>query len=144
MMLQRSILMLSACKTSSPSQFLLPFTRHHSLLILSTFSFTIPSNSYSSNRQKIHALGTAAAAADRRGNDADTFFAEESVSWASLGVLDGISLALSNVGLHRPSLVQAVCIPSILSGSDVVVAAETGGGKTHGYLIPLIHYQKVI
>lgn len=34
--------------------------------------------------------------------------------------------------------IQAACIPSILSGSDVVVAAETGSGKTHGYLIPLI------
>lgn len=34
-------------------------------------------------------------------------------------------------------LVQAACIPSILSGKDTVVAAETGSGKTHGYLVPL-------
>lgn len=33
---------------------------------------------------------------------------------------------------------QASCIPCILSGSDVVVAAETGSGKTHGYLVPLM------
>lgn len=33
---------------------------------------------------------------------------------------------------------QAACIPSILSGKDVVVAAETGSGKTHTYLVPLI------
>lgn len=33
---------------------------------------------------------------------------------------------------------QAACIPHILSGNDVVVAAETGSGKTHGYLVPLI------
>ncbi|KAL2510202.1 DEAD-box ATP-dependent RNA helicase 22 [Forsythia ovata] len=139
MMLQRSISVLSACKTSSPPKFLLPFTRNHSLLILTTLSFTTRSNSHSPNRHKIRAFGTAAAAAvARNGSDADTFFAEESVSWASLGVSDGISRALSNVGLHRPSLVQAVCIPSILSGTDVVIAAETGSGKTHGYLIPLI------
>lgn len=33
---------------------------------------------------------------------------------------------------------QAACIPHIMSGVDVVVAAETGSGKTHGYLVPLI------
>lgn len=36
-------------------------------------------------------------------------------------------------------LIQAACIPSILSGVDTVVAAETGSGKTHGYLIPLVN-----
>lgn len=35
-------------------------------------------------------------------------------------------------------LFQAACIPSILSGKDVVIAAETGSGKTHGYLAPVI------
>lgn len=29
-------------------------------------------------------------------------------------------------------------MPSILSGKDVVIAAETGSGKTHSYLVPLI------
>lgn len=36
-------------------------------------------------------------------------------------------------------LIQAACVPSILSGVDTVVAAETGSGKTHGYLIPLVN-----
>ena len=34
---------------------------------------------------------------------------------------------------------QASCIPCILSGNDVVIAAETGSGKTHGYLVPLMN-----
>ncbi|KAH9303843.1 hypothetical protein KI387_008247, partial [Taxus chinensis] len=34
---------------------------------------------------------------------------------------------------------NAAAVPSILSGKDVVMAAETGSGKTHGYLVPLIH-----
>ncbi|KAG8366202.1 hypothetical protein BUALT_Bualt17G0052000 [Buddleja alternifolia] len=87
---------------------------------------------------KIRPFGTTAAAAKDR-SEADTFLAEESVTWASLGVSDCISRALCNVGLHRPSTVQAACIPTILAGADVVVAAETGSGKTHGYLVPLIH-----
>lgn len=35
-------------------------------------------------------------------------------------------------------MVQAACIPHILTTGDVIVAAETGSGKTHGYLVPLI------
>lgn len=60
------------------------------------------------------------------------------MSWASLGISDRLSKALSNIGLERPSLVQAACVPFINSKKDVVVAAETGSGKTHGYLVPLI------
>jgi len=33
---------------------------------------------------------------------------------------------------------QASCIPHVLTTNDVIVAAETGSGKTHGYLVPLI------
>ncbi|XP_031480124.1 DEAD-box ATP-dependent RNA helicase 22 [Nymphaea colorata] len=70
--------------------------------------------------------------------DGGSFFAAENVSWKSLGVSDQLCLALSAAGFHRPSLVQASCIPLITSGNDVVIAAETGSGKTHGYLVPLI------
>ncbi|XP_074274460.1 DEAD-box ATP-dependent RNA helicase 22 [Silene latifolia] len=73
-----------------------------------------------------------------RNNDKDTFFANDTVSWSSLGVSDQLSQSLSNAGFVKPSLVQAACIPSILSGKDTIVAAETGSGKTHGYLIPLL------
>ncbi|KAI0518961.1 hypothetical protein KFK09_006400 [Dendrobium nobile] len=68
-----------------------------------------------------------------------SFFAEEGVSWKSLGISDHLIRALAGVSLHRPSAVQASSIPHILTGSDVIVAAETGSGKTHSYLVPLIH-----
>ncbi|VFQ95197.1 unnamed protein product [Cuscuta campestris] len=86
---------------------------------------------------RIRAFGTAAPAAAEK-NGGDIFFAEDDVSWKSLGVSDRLSRSLSSIGFQRPSLVQAACIPNILSGADVVVAAETGSGKTHGYLVPLI------
>ena len=38
----------------------------------------------------------------------DTFFAQENVSWTSLGLSDTISRTLSNIGLNRPSLVQVL------------------------------------
>ncbi|PON46578.1 DEAD-box ATP-dependent RNA helicase [Parasponia andersonii] len=89
---------------------------------------------------QFRAFGAAVAATVKHGagGGGDTFYAEESVSWSSLGVSDKLSRALFNAGLGQPSLVQAVTIPSIFSGKDVVVAAETGSGKTHSYLVPLI------
>ncbi|RCV11550.1 hypothetical protein SETIT_2G194600v2 [Setaria italica] len=84
-------------------------------------------------------LSTAAAEADDTGaGSGDGFFAEESTSWGSLGVSDRLASALRGAGLARPSLVQAACIPHVLTTNDVIVAAETGSGKTHGYLVPLI------
>ncbi|KAK8955906.1 DEAD-box ATP-dependent RNA helicase 22 [Platanthera guangdongensis] len=40
---------------------------------------------------------------------------------------------------EREGIGEAASIPQLLTGSDVIVAAETGSGKTHSYLIPLIH-----
>lgn len=36
-------------------------------------------------------------------------------------------------------LVHCQAIPRILQGEDVVIAAETGGGKTLAYLLPVLH-----
>ncbi|KAK3038654.1 hypothetical protein RJ639_027317 [Escallonia herrerae] len=137
MILQRSVAVLSLCRLSSPPKLLTPFklpSQSSSSSLLVTFSrLDRPRGS------RIRAFATAAATAtvsDRNGGD--TFFADDTISWASLGVSDRLSRALCNIGLDRPSLVQASCIPIMLSGSDVVVAAETGSGKTHGYLVPLM------
>lgn len=39
---------------------------------------------------------------------------------------------------------QAASIPHIIKGSDVIIAAETGSGKTHSYLVPLIDKLSII
>ncbi|KAK4481873.1 hypothetical protein RD792_012784 [Penstemon davidsonii] len=141
MVVLRSISMLNTWKTCSysPKMLSLFANTHSDSVLLKTLSFSYLSNSRSLRTRKIRSFGTTSAAVARNGSDAETFLAEESVSWASLGVPDTLSRALSTIGLHRPSLVQASCIPTILAGSDVVVAAETGSGKTHGYLVPLVH-----
>lgn len=54
-----------------------------------------------------------------------SFFAEESVSWQSLGISNRLSRALAGISLHKPSAIQAASIPQLLTGSDVIVAAET-------------------
>ncbi|RDX99462.1 DEAD-box ATP-dependent RNA helicase 22, partial [Mucuna pruriens] len=96
-----------------------------------SFSRTTPSQTQT--RAFVTALASSQGSKAR-----DTFFAEENVSWSSLGLSDTISRALSNIGLTTPSLVQASSVPSVLSGKDVIIAAETGSGKTYSYLVPLI------
>ncbi|KAF8399317.1 hypothetical protein HHK36_015182 [Tetracentron sinense] len=140
MMMYRHASMLQFCRLPSPPRFLSTFKSPHSPQLVSSsplevvfFFLKHPLR----HRRQTRAFGTAVTPIED-GNKSDTFFANEGVSWRSLGVSDQLSRALFNVGLEKPSLVQAVCVPVILSGNDAVVAAETGSGKTHGYLVPLI------
>lgn len=70
--------------------------------------------------------------------EAGAFLADSGVTWKSLGVSTEVADALVRAELPQPSLVQAAAIPLILGSGDVVVAAETGSGKTHAYLTPLV------
>ncbi|CAM6113199.1 unnamed protein product [Calypogeia fissa] len=70
-------------------------------------------------------------------NKNDTFLSDKSITWSSLGLSAEVSAAFLRANLLQPSLVQAASIPVILSGEDVIVAAETGSGKTHAYLAPI-------
>ncbi|KAJ8451684.1 hypothetical protein Cgig2_018318 [Carnegiea gigantea] len=88
--------------------------------------------------QAAKSFATATAEAVDASTNGETFFANDGVSWGSLGVSEKLSQSLSNAGFLRPSLIQASCIPSILSGNDTIVAGETGSGKTHGYLVPVM------
>eukprot|EP00268_Persea_americana_P069641 TRINITY_DN9933_c0_g1_i1.p1 TRINITY_DN9933_c0_g1~~TRINITY_DN9933_c0_g1_i1.p1 ORF type:complete len:617 (+),score=112.94 TRINITY_DN9933_c0_g1_i1:60-1853(+) len=139
----------SSFPPSSASRLLFPFKKPYSSLTTTTPSPSLSPSSPSivslicsrplrSRTSRTRAYATAALATVQESKGSESFFADEAVTWKSLGVSDQLCTSLSNVGLHKPSLVQAACIPHILSGNDVVVAAETGSGKTHGYLVPLI------
>ncbi|KAG7032160.1 DEAD-box ATP-dependent RNA helicase 22, partial [Cucurbita argyrosperma subsp. argyrosperma] len=142
MLLYRSASALYLERLASSSKLLFSF-KNSNLLVPSSCSIRIglvclrkPCSKQS------RAVGTVAASAATPVADGigrDTFYAAEGVSWTSLGVSDNVSRALVSAGIQRPSLIQAACVPSIMSGNDVVIAAETGSGKTHGYLVPLIN-----
>ncbi|KAG7585193.1 P-loop containing nucleoside triphosphate hydrolase [Arabidopsis thaliana x Arabidopsis arenosa] len=139
MILSRSVSVLHLCGVSSsaPSKLLSQrFKVSFALAYGSSVSFRLSSLNRSDRKWVRGFASTTEAEVEKKGND--TFFADNTVSWKSLGLSDKVSIALRDSGFDRPSLTQAVCIPSILSGKDVIVAAETGSGKTHGYLAPII------
>jgi ATP-dependent RNA helicase SrmB len=59
--------------------------------------------------------------------------------FTSLGLHERLLKALDQLSLKTPTPVQAALIPIALEGGDVQVSAETGSGKTAGYLLPLLH-----
>ena len=42
-------------------------------------------------------------------------------------------------GYTTPTPIQAQAIPAVLSGGDVMGGAQTGTGKTAGFVLPLLH-----
>jgi hypothetical protein len=104
MLLYRSASLLPPYELLSPPKLLSQFRHAHSFLFN-------PSRSSSSlhfwlnppRRRPSRAFATAAVA-ERKGTD--TFYADEDVSWISLGVSERLSRALYNAGIDRPSLTQ--------------------------------------
>ena len=46
--------------------------------------------------------------------------------------------AIEDLGLETPTPIQTEAFPVILSGRDVIGIAQTGTGKTYGYLMPIL------
>lgn len=60
------------------------------------------------------------------------------MSFASLGLCQNIVNAVAEKGYTEPSPIQAKAIPAILEGKDVMAAAQTGTGKTAGFVLPIL------
>lgn len=54
----------------------------------------------------------------------------------SLHLSQNVLKAVEDLGYQSPSPVQAQAIPAVLSGCDVMAAAQTGTGKTAAFLLP--------
>ena len=60
------------------------------------------------------------------------------MSFDSLGLSAPILAAVSEQGYETPSPIQAKAIPAVLTGQDVMAAAQTGTGKTAGFTLPIL------
>jgi ATP-dependent RNA helicase RhlE len=59
--------------------------------------------------------------------------------FSELGLNPKILTAVSEKGYDTPTPIQQQAIPAVLSGKDVMAAAQTGTGKTAGFTLPLLH-----
>ncbi len=60
------------------------------------------------------------------------------MSFSKLGLSDPILKAVSELGYKTPTEIQKQAIPIILSGKDLMAAAQTGTGKTASFVLPLL------
>ncbi|XP_065344999.1 ATP-dependent RNA helicase Ddx1 [Cloeon dipterum] len=58
-------------------------------------------------------------------------------AFEEMGVMPEIAKAVEDMGWNLPTDVQAEAIPLILGGGDVLMAAETGSGKTGAFCLPV-------
>ncbi|MGL1959152.1 MAG: DEAD/DEAH box helicase [Colwellia sp.] len=60
------------------------------------------------------------------------------MSFNSLGLSAPLLKAVADQGYETPSPIQAQAIPAVISGRDIMAAAQTGTGKTAGFTLPLL------
>ena len=60
------------------------------------------------------------------------------MSFADLGLSDELLQAVAAKGYDTPTPIQAQAIPSVLMMRDIIGIAQTGTGKTAGFVLPMI------
>jgi len=60
----------------------------------------------------------------------------------ALGLSAPILKAVTEKGYETPTAIQAQAIPAVLEGKDVMAAAQTGTGKTAGFVLPILELLK--
>ena len=61
------------------------------------------------------------------------------MSFSKLGLSDPILKAVAEQGYQIPTPIQYKAIPVVLSGKNVIAAAQTGTGKTASFVLPILH-----
>lgn len=59
-------------------------------------------------------------------------------TFEDLRLIRPLMKAISDVSYTKPTPIQQLCIPVIMSGKDVVASSITGSGKTAAFLLPIL------
>jgi len=60
------------------------------------------------------------------------------MSFSELGLKPELCAAVAEKGYTVPTPIQKAAIPAVLSGRDVLAGAQTGTGKTAGFVLPIL------
>jgi ATP-dependent RNA helicase RhlE len=60
------------------------------------------------------------------------------MSFSELGLMPELLRAVADKGYSAPTPIQSQAIPAVLGGSDVLAGAQTGTGKTAGFVLPIL------
>ncbi|HUG73196.1 MAG TPA: DEAD/DEAH box helicase [Steroidobacteraceae bacterium] len=60
------------------------------------------------------------------------------MNFSDLGLSPGLVAAVTDKGYSIPTPIQLAAIPAVLSGRDVLAGAQTGTGKTAGFVLPIL------
>src|SRR3982750_998454 len=60
------------------------------------------------------------------------------MTFADLGLSDELLRAVNDSGYNEPTPIQRAAIPPVLMGKDLIGIAQTGTGKTAGFVLPMI------
>src|SRR6187455_4040 len=60
------------------------------------------------------------------------------MSFASLGLSGALLRAVADQGYATPTPIQMQAIPAVLAGGDLLAGAQTGTGKTAGFVLPML------
>jgi len=60
------------------------------------------------------------------------------MTFADLGLSDELQRAVEDSGYSEPTPIQRAAIPTVLMGKDLIGIAQTGTGKTAGFVLPMI------
>ena len=61
------------------------------------------------------------------------------MKFSDLGLSEPLLKAIEKKGYTEPSPIQEKAIPVVLEGNDILASAQTGTGKTAGFVLPLLH-----
>ena len=61
------------------------------------------------------------------------------MAFAQLQLAEPLARAVADMGYESMTPIQAQAIPVVITGKDVMGAAQTGTGKTAAFSLPLLH-----
>src|ERR1700736_6754051 len=60
------------------------------------------------------------------------------MSFSTLGLSEALLRAVADAGYTQPTPIQLKAIPAVLAGGDLLAGAQTGTGKTAGFVLPML------